>query len=657
MKLICPFPPVLIMAMINVLLLSGLVSPVNGQNQRYVLLDNLDISKITQGTDRPRSTGEHANLKINKQRFSKGIHTRTESQLYLELDGKTDEFSALVGVDDRGKQSGKQAKPKESSFAEFFIIGDGNVLWKSDLMKFGDTPKPVKIKLTGIKQLLLKVTGGPGRMHVDWVDAGFSYSGLCPKTRWSPGELSVSRINLQLPEPRINGAMITGIRPNTPFLYPIAATGERPMAFRAHGLPSGLMLNRGTGIISGTPEKAGEYKVKLSVSNCRGRASRTLKIVVGDNLALTPPMGFLSWNVIEGSISSTVMCEMADAFVTLGLRDVGYQYIVMDDCWEGTRDGNGRISADRIKFPDGLKSVGDYLHERGLKFGLYSSPGATTCAGYPGTLGYEKLDVNSWASWGFDYLKYDYCSVPKERARELYILMGGLLEKSGRSVIYGVGAGDISPVWGKDSGAHLWRTAGDIRDQWYLGQENGLIECFDRQQPKFTEFQRPGAWNDPDMLLTGIYGRGASANDLNAKGCTDTEYRTQMSLWALLSAPLFISADVRNISPAALEILTNPEVIDVNQDPAGNLPKLMGGSGKQEVWVKEMEDGSKTIALLNRASEQSAITVRWEELGLKGKIRMRDLWLRKEMGVIRDSCTTVPVLPHGVVLIRISKKD
>lgn len=646
---------ILIINILTTLIFPGLFFSATAQNPKYALLDNLDVSKIIQGTDRPRSTGEHANLKINGRRFSKGIHTRTESLLYIELDGKTDEFSAMVGVDDRSTQYRKQVLPEETSFAEFLIIGDGNILWQSGLMKFGDNPKPVKIILTGINNLLLKVTGGPDKTHVDWVDAGFSYSGLCPKTVWSPEERSVNRLPFQFPEPRINGAMVAGIHPNTPFLYTMAVTGDRPMNLTVSGLPDGLSFDKATGIISGSLGKVGEYKVKLSAANGRGKTSRILKIVVGDKLALTPPMGFLSWNVIEGSISSTVMCELADAFVNFGLRDVGYQYIIMDDCWEGTRDGDGRIFPDKIKFPDGLKSVGDYLHERGLKFGLYSSPGATTCAGFPGTLGHEEPDVKTWTSWGFDYLKYDYCSVPKERARELYILMGGLLEKSGRSVLYGIGAGDISPVWGKVSGAHLWRTAGDIRDQWYLGQENGLIECFDRQQPKFTEYQHPGAWNDPDMLLAGIYGEGASANDLNAKGCTDTEYRSQMSLWALLSAPLMISADVRNINPTALEILTNPEVIDVNQDPAGNLPKRIGSSGLLETWVKDMEDGSKTVVLLNRASEPRMMTVRWESIGLKGKQLVRDLWLRKDLSAIKNFYS-VEVQSHGVAMLRVYTK-
>jgi alpha-galactosidase len=633
----------------------GLPVSAQAQDSHFVLLDDLDISKITQGTDRPRSTGERANLNINRQRFLKGIHTRTDSRLYIELDGKVNEFSAMVGVDDRNDAYRTQQLSKESSVAEFFIIADGKVLWQSGVMKFGDDPKKVKITLAGVKNLLLRVTGGPGNTHVDWVDAGFSYSGQCPKTVWSPEELAVDRSNIQLSLPRINGAMVIGIRPNTPFYYPVAATGGRPMTFMADGLPEGLVLDEVTGIINGTPTQVGEYKVKLTVKNNFGKISRDLKILVGDKLALTPPMGFLSWNVIEGSISATVMREIADAFVNNGFRDVGYQYIIMDDCWEGGRDRYGIIFPDSLKFPHGLKSVGDYLHEKGLKMGIYSSPGSKTCAGYTGSLDHEDLDVKTWTSWGIDYLKYDYCSVPRDRARELYILMGDLLEKSGRSILYSISDGDISAKWGKLSKANLWRTAGDIRDQWFLGNGNGIIECFDRQQPKFTEFQHPGAWNDPDMLVVGIYGKGASANDLDANGCNDTEYKSQMSLWAMLSAPLLISADVRNISRNALEILTNPEVIEVDQDPAGNLPERIGPAAELEVWVKNISDGSKAIVLLNRSSVEKNISVQWSEAGLGMKQLVRDLWLRKDLGMIMDSYSA-EVPPHGVNMIRVYEK-
>lgn len=627
----------------------------NTQNRvmsQTILLDCLELNKMEQETGRPQVTGEKANLSINGRKFLNGIHTRTESRLYLELDGEVSEFSAEVGVDDRSTAFRIDTVKKESSAAEFFVIGDGRILWRSGLMRFGENPKSFKVNLLGVKNLLLKATGRPGNTHVDWVDAKFCYSGAKPVTIWSPEAQAtiqqsnefVNQQNMKYPVPRINGAMEVGIRPNTPLYYPLAVTGMRPVTFQAEGLPEGLVLDTKTGIITGTPVKVGEYEVKLTATNNQGKGQRILKILVGDRLALTPPMGFLSWNVVEGLISETFLKELADAFVQFGLRDAGYQYINMDDCWQGGRDANGHVYPDKFRFPNGMKVVGDYLHTKGLKFGIYSTPGPITCAGYVGTMNFEESDLETWTSWGIDYLKYDGCSTPAERSSELYSSMGNLLKKSGRSIVY---------CGRKDAGSQLWRIGGDLRDQWTIaGRDVGIIQSFEKAQ-KFADMQKPGGWNDPDMLVVGIYGKGSSGNDkTNSKGCTDTEYRSHMSLWALLSAPLFITADVRHLNPASLETLTNPEVIDVDQDPLGNFPKRLGDAGEQEVWVKEMEDGSKTIALFNKASGQKEMMVKWESIGLNGNHLVRDLWQRKDMGKFKRSYSSV-VPSHGVVLIRI----
>lgn len=627
----------------------------NAQNQvnsRAILLDCLELNKMEQSTSRPQAVGERAKLSIAGRRFLNGVHTRTESRLYLELDGKVSEFSAEVGVDDRSTEFRIDTVKKENSTAEFFVIGDGKTLWQSGRMKFGEHSKPVRVNLSGIKNLLLKVTGGPGNTHVDWVDAKFSHSGAMPVTVWSPEAKAtiqksiefVNQQNVKYPAPRINGAMKVGIRPNTPFYYPMAVTGMRPMNFQAEGLPEGLVLDAKVGIIRGIPAKAGEYNVQLTATNSHGKTQRALKIVVGDELALTPPMGYLSWNVVEGLICEAFLKELADAFVQFGLRDVGYQYINLDDCWQGGRDAGGRVYPDNIRFPNGMKEVGDYLHENGLKFGIYSTPGPVTCAGYVGTMNFEESDVAAWASWGVDYLKYDGCSTPPERSAELYGIMGDLLKKSGRSVVY---------CGRKDAGSQLWRIGGDLRDQWNIqGRDVGIIQSFEKVQ-KFADMQKPGGWNDPDMLVVGIYGKGSSGADkTDSKGCTDTEYRSHMSLWALMSSPLFITADIRHINPVSLETLTNPEVIEINQDPLGNFPKQIGEPSDLEVWVKEMEDGSKAVALFNKSSEQKEMMVKWESIGLKGNHLVRDLWERKDMGKFKSSYSAV-VPSHGVVLIRI----
>lgn len=617
-----------------------------------ILLESLDLNKIVQPTGRPHDIGAQANLTISNSRFLNGIHTRAESRLYLELDGNVTEFSAEVGIDNRATAFRNDTVNKEKSTAEFFVIGDGKTLWQSGTMKFGDTAKPVKVALSGVKDLLLKVTGGPGNTHVDWVEAKFVYSGRPPVTVWSPEDQQTIRASLEFldqqnkkyPTPRINGAMKVGIRTNTPIYYPVAVTGMRPLTYGATGLPEGLVLDKMTGVITGSASRPGEYKVQLTAENDHGKAQRTLRIEVGDKLALTPPMGYMSWNLVEGLVNETFMKETADAFVRLGLRDVGYQYINLDDCWHGTRGSDGRISPDPVKFPNGMKVVGDYLHDKGMKLGIYSTPGPITCAGYPGTMNFEELDLETWMSWGVDYLKYDNCSAP-ERSAELYGLMGRLLRTACRSVVY---------LGRKDAGSQLWRTGGDLRDQWSITDTPGgwgIMQSFE-QVVKAANMQVPGGWNDPDMLVVGMRGKGSSGNDLsNGKGCTDTEYRSHMSLWALMSAPLFITIDVRHIDPASLEILSNPEVIEVDQDPLGYFPKRLGDKGQQEIWVKEMEDGSKTLALFNKDESSKNMSVSFEDLGLKGKHLVRDLWEREDKGTAKAYSALVP--GHGVTLIRV----
>jgi len=456
--------------------------------------------------------------------------------------------------------------------------------------------------------------------------------------------------------PRINGASVVGNRPGTPFIFTIPATGQRPMEFTARGLPDGLVLDAKTGIITGRVDNAGEYQVAVRVRNTHGEARRTLRLVIGERLALTPPMGYNTWNVIERDVSDTVLREMADAMVNLGLRDVGYQYINMDDWWaESERNAEGRLDPDPKRFPQGVKPVADYIHSLGLRFGLYSSPGPKMCAGSsPGTLGHEAQDARIWAGWGVDYLKHDRCSCPKGREIELYSLMGRELACSGRSIVYSIGAGAAAcHQWGALADGHLWRTAGDIRDTWTLPKHQaGIIECFEKQR-NLDEYQQPGAWNDPDLLVIGIYGKGRSANDLGAAGCNDVEYRSQMSLWSLLGAPLLASCDLRRITPAALEILSNPEVIDIDQDPLGKPARPCAGSCETEVWVKDLEDGSKAVGLLNRGPKSARITAKWVALGLSGKQLVRDLWARKDVGLF-DTEWGCEVASRETIFLRIS---
>jgi alpha-galactosidase len=368
---------------------------------------------------------------------------------------------------------------------------------------------------------------------------------------------------------------------------------------------------------------------------------------VSDNgLARTPPMGWNSWNKFGHSIDDAAVRGVADAMVKSGMRDAGYVYINIDDTWEAGRDAQGNIQTNK-KFPD-MKALADYVHSKGLKLGIYSSPGPNTCAGYEGSYGHEEQDAKTYSAWGIDYLKYDWCGArilyKDEEMQAVYQKMGDALLATGRPIVYSLcqyGRNDVWK-WGADVGGNLWRTTGDIRDTWESMQHIGF------SQDEHAPYAKPGHWNDPDML------------EIGNGHMTDTEYRTHMSLWSMLSAPLIAGNDLRDMTPAIHDILTNREVIAIDQDMAGKQATRAWRSEEnkmddQQIWVKQLADGGQAIALLNRSDKDAKITVKWADLGIKATPKhVRDLWEHKDVKLDKKSTeysTTVP--GHGVVLLRI----
>jgi alpha-galactosidase len=360
---------------------------------------------------------------------------------------------------------------------------------------------------------------------------------------------------------------------------------------------------------------------------------------VRDNgLARTPPMRWNSWNKFAGRINDQTVREIADAMVSSGMKRVGYTYVNIDDTWEGPRDANGRITTNR-KFPN-MKALADYVHSKGLKIGIYSSPGLKTCAGYEGSYGHELQDAETYAAWGIDYLKYDWCSAGRiykpDEMRAVYQKMGDALLKTGRPIVFGLcqyGEANVW-TWGAKVGGNSWRTTGDINDRWKS------MEAIGFSQLGIAPYIRPGHWNDPDMLEIG--------ND----GMTDEEYRTHMSLWSMLAAPLLAGNDLRRMSEATKDILMNTEVIAIDQDPAAKPAKLVKKNGMTEVWERPLHDGSLAVALFNRGDQPAEVSVSWAAAGLAGrKLSVRDLWKHQAVEPGREAyAATVPV--HGVVLLR-----
>ncbi|HTJ87716.1 MAG TPA: glycoside hydrolase family 27 protein [Terriglobales bacterium] len=373
---------------------------------------------------------------------------------------------------------------------------------------------------------------------------------------------------------------------------------------------------------------------------------------VSKGLALTPPMGWNTWNKFACNVSDELVRGMADAMVKSGMKDAGYQYVVIDDCWQVSRDAQGSIVADAQRFPHGIKAVADYVHSLGLKFGIYSDAGALTCQKRPAGLGHEYQDARTYASWDVDYLKYDWCNtLPGQDARSSYANIRQALDASGRPIVLSICEwGTHQPwLWGKEAGGNLWRTTGDIQDHW-AGQQkwpdgsccsNGMLDIADQNEPLYSA-AGPGHWNDPDMLEVGN------------GGMTTTEYRSHFSLWALMAAPLMAGNDLRSMTPEIRDILTNKEVIAIDQDSLGRQGRRVAKDGHLEVWAKQLKNGDRAVILLNRSSSAQQITANWEQLGYPEHLSasVRDLWTHKDLGKSTGKFSA-QVESHGVVMVTV----
>ncbi len=364
------------------------------------------------------------------------------------------------------------------------------------------------------------------------------------------------------------------------------------------------------------------------------------------SVAATPPMGWNSWNHFARKIDDVTVRAQADAMVSSGMRDAGYVYINIDDTWEGERDAQGFIHSNE-KFPD-MKALADYVHGKGLKIGIYSTPGPKTCAKFEGSYGHEEQDAQTYAAWGIDYLKYDLCGLrdimksaeSPEAAHKMmvnaYVKMRDALRKTGRPIVYSLCqyGNDAVWQWGASVGGNLWRTTGDIKDNYARMEQIGF------SQAGLAKFAGPGHWNDPDMLEVGNGGMNAD------------EYRTHMSLWAILAAPLLAGNDLTSMSPETIALLTNREVIAIDQDRAGKQGDRIRAEGPMEIWARTLADGSRAVGLFNRHPQPMEMQVDFRELGFKGAVKVRDIWAAKDLGLIQSSYqTSVP--GHGVVLLRV----
>ena len=643
-------------------------------------VDQLDLSATTQGygVAQKNKTVDGKTFTIAGKTFDRGFGTHAESSLFIQLSGKATKFTAQVGMDDEVKG--------HDPASEFVVYGDGKKLWSSGVMHIGDTARSCSVPLVGVQRMELVVTdGGNGNYydHADWVNARIE----------SAGAATFASVNLisKVPyiltpkapaTPRINGASVFGVRPGSPFQFMVAATGNRPMMFGATGLPAGLKLDSKTGIITGKLTKAGTYNVTLSANNAKGKTTKKFRIVCGDRIALTPPMGWNSWNCFAGEVSAEKVKRAAEAMVKSGLVNHGWNYINIDDFWQNNRDSKdpslrGKMRDDagnivpNVRFGN-MKALADNIHQMGLKIGLYSSPGPWTCGGCAGSFGYEKQDADSYGKWGFDYLKYDWCSYGNvidglpdndpykvsslsykggnvlNTAVKPFDVMGKLLRQQSRDIVFSLCQYGMSDVWkwGDSVSGTSWRTTNDITDTWVSVKNIAL------SQDKSAPYAKPGNWNDPDMLVIGTVGWG---NPHPSKLKPDEQY-LHFSLWSLFAAPLLIGCDMEKLDAFTLNLLTNDEVIAVNQDPLGKQATCMQTIGDLRIYVKQLEDGSKAVGFCNFGMQEINMPYHdFAKLGIKGKQKVRDLWRQKEVSSITgNSNLTVKVPVHGVLLYKFS---
>jgi alpha-galactosidase len=643
------------------MLLAIMIFSLSANATETVSLGSLDLSKVRQDWGQPqmdKSVDGHP-LIINGKKFEHGLGTHASSTLYIDLKGSAERFTAFVGIDD-------EVNKNPAATVVFRVLGDGRELWKSDVIRAAHAAKRIDVSLKGMKVLLLMVDkseNGIGYDHADWADAKIEYTGDRPETIAAPMEKAVILTPPPPATPRINGARVFGVRPDSPFLFTVPVTGRRPIAFSAENLPDGLQIDSKTGRITGAIQEHGEYIVMLTAINDLGNDQRALKIVCGDAIALTPPMGWSSWNCFARTVDDAKVRSAADAMVQNELINHGWSYINIDEGWlsrpnsedpsfQGNPHNEKGILNPNKKFPD-MKALADYIHGKGLKAGIYS-PFTFFSENDPmTTLQQQEKDIQTIAEWGFDFYKFNWASymlVNKDKGlpglKEVYQVIMSALINTHRDMVFSVCAPPLFSEMGDEIGGNCWLATMFMNDSWSSMSEIGFALAGREQSAK------PGHWNNADALVVGVVGDMFGGGKPHPTRLTPYEQYTHISLWCLLSSPLMIGCDLTQLDEFTLSLLTNDEVLEINQDPLGKQARRVSRSGDLEIWAKELEDGSLAVGLFNRGESENKITVNWSELNLSGKQIVRDLWRQKDLGEF-DEQFTATVGRHGVALVRL----
>ena len=641
-------------------------------------------------------------LTVAGKTYAHGFGTHPESAILFRANGKVTAFDALVAIDDDAKHAGS-GKSYGKPTARFKVWADGRVVWSSGDVKLGQKPVAAHVDLAGAKEIILETTGGGkwtafDAANADWLDARFTCADGAEIKAVNDPELTVQLGILtppEKPEPRINGADIWGVRPGRPVIFRVATSGVRPMTFSAKGLPVGVTLDA-RGVLRGVaPSTPGNYDIQVTASNAKGTATRMIRLAVGDTIALTPPMGWNSWNTLCYRLTADKAKAAAKAMDDSGLADHGWAYINLDDWWEmnnsgcprvesrkndfggredvigPARDAAGKIIPNR-SFPD-MKDLTDYIHSFGLKAGLYSSPGPLTCGKCEGSYEHELQDAESWAEWGFDYIKYDWCSYGNIFKKETgkgcwekgvfedmslrdafikpYRLMGECLKKQKRDIVYSFCQYGMAhtELWGAEAGGQCWRSWEDLKDAWAWMED--AIEG--RINAEYWRYNRPGWWADPDMM---IVGQQFSFGSDHPTYLTPNEQYTHVSLWAMFGSPLLIGCDLTTMDAFTRNLLVNDEVIAVSQDRLGKAGRRIRHTDAESVWVRPLMGQFTAVALVNRSPFTREIKLPLADVGLNGECWVKDLWTQKCEG--KHSGFYVATIPaHATKLVKMRPVD
>jgi len=635
----------------------------NGRKGAVVHLEDLPLSFITQGWGYPhknQSVGGHP-LNVAGVEYKRGIGTHAASYFAIKLFGDAQRFTAKCGVN-HAPQTGA---------VRFMVYVDGKVVAQSPVMT-GSTPAHrITANLRGAKAMLLVVEPAGSSInfdHADWIEPTVY---MMPGAKRMPMAMS-SFLSQSMPDiasgdpdyPEFHGPRVVGCSPGKPFMFMVPHTGIKPVHITATGLPDGLRIDD-RGMISGKVHHPGEYRVKLAAVNQHGSARRTLKILCGQHmLARTPAMGWNSWNAYDINNSSKLTMGAADAMVSSGLAAKGFMYINIDDGWQNGRHADGTIRTTN-KFPS-MKKLADHVHSLGLRFGVYSSPGPTTCGGHTGSFGHVKQDAETYAKWGVDYLKYDWCSygqeVPKNPDLEQYIKpyreMGEALRATDRDIFFSLCQYGMAHVWTWGGHAPVYgnsyRISGDINDSWQAVVNNGF-----RSDGRLFPFTAPGRWNDPDMLVVGI-GTFEDGPPHPTK-LTPHEQVTHITHWCMLAAPLLLGCDLTKLDKFTTDLMTNTEVLAVNQDELGRQAQVVYRKGSIDVWARPLFDDTVAVSIYNLGLVKAEVKIpSWSMLepvvmpGVKpplGRQMVRDLWRRKDLG--HHTQFSASIEPHSAMMLKV----